>query len=138
MSFNIHHAQDESEPLLEINTTPLIDVMLVLLIMFIITIPAQLHAVNMQSSAAHGVSPEKPMAINIAIDADNSLWWNEQAVADKAALERKLQELKALPTTQYQQPEMRIQAHPRSKYGHVAFVLAAVQGHGFDKINIVE
>ena len=137
MSFNNLNTKDEAEPLLEINTTPLIDVMLVLLIMFIITIPVQLHAVNTQSSAAHGVSPEKPMVINIAIDADNSLWWNQQAVADKAALERKLQELQALPTTQHQQPEMRIQAHPRSKYGNVAFVLAVVHRHGFDKINIV-
>jgi biopolymer transport protein ExbD len=137
MSFNVHHAQDESEPLLEINTTPLIDVMLVLLIMFIITIPVQLDAVNVQSAVSDVAPTEQPVVIYISIQANNTLTWNGQALVDKAALERQLQELQVMPAMQ-QQPEMRIQAHPRSKYGTMAFVLAAVQRHGFAKINIME
>lgn len=138
MSFTPHSAADDSEPLLDINTTPLIDVMLVLLIMFIITIPVQLHAVNVQSEASNAAPYDKPLVIDIAIHADNTLWWNGQELPDKAALESKLTELQASPATQQQQPHMRIQAHPRSKYGRVAMVLAGVQRHGFVKINIVE
>ena len=138
MSFTPHSAADDSEPLLEINTTPLVDVMLVLLIMFIITIPVQLHAVNVQSAASSAAPSDKPVVIDIAIHADNTLWWNGQALADKAALESKLEELQNLPATQQQQPEMRIQAHARSKYGRVAMVLAGVQRYGFVKINVMD
>jgi len=129
--------QDEPEPLLEINTTPLIDVMLVLLIMFIITIPVQLHAVNLQSATAAVAAQDKPKVITIEIQVDNSLWWDGQSVQDREALDRYLVQLQSEQSATHGQPEMRIRAHPRSKYGSVAMVLAAVQRHGFLKINIV-
>ena len=138
MSFT-PRAIEDAEPLLEINTTPLIDVMLVLLIMFIITLPVQLHAVNLQASAAAApVPPEKPRVVNIEIHADNTLWWNGQAVADKAALGLNLATLPGLAATPQQQPQMQIKAHPQSKYGTLAMVLASVQRYGFSNINVVE
>lgn len=130
---------EEPEPLQEINTTPLIDVMLVLLIMFIITIPVQLHAVNLQTApAAAAVLVEKPTTIQIEIQIDNSIWWDGQALMDKADLEKRLAMLQGSTANQQQQPEMLIKAHPRCKYGTVAMVLAGVQRYGFDKINIVQ
>jgi biopolymer transport protein ExbD len=138
MSFT-PRAIEDAEPLLEINTTPLIDVMLVLLIMFIITLPVQLHAVNLQASAAATPAPpEKPRVVNIEIHADNTLWWNGQAVADKAALGLNLATLPGLAATPQQPPQMQIKAHPQSKYGTVAMVLASVQRYGFSNINVVE
>ena len=139
MSLSPLNPMEEPEPLLEINTTPLIDVMLVLLIMFIITIPVQLHAVNLQTApsvAAH--LAEKPTTIQIEIQIDNSIWWDGQALMNKADLEKRLAMLQAGAATQQQQPEMHIKAHPRCKYGTVAMVLAGVQRYGFAKINIVQ
>ena len=139
MSLSPLNPMEEPEPLLEINTTPLIDVMLVLLIMFIITIPVQLHAVNLQTAppvAAH--LAEKPTTIQIEIQMDNSVWWDGQALMNKADLEKRLAMLQAGAATQQQQPEMHIKAHPRCKYGTVAMVLAGVQRYGFAKINIVQ
>ena len=138
MSLSPLNPMEEPEPLLEINTTPLIDVMLVLLIMFIITIPVQLHAVNLQTAppvVAH--LAEKPTTIQIEIQMDNSVWWDGQALMNKADLEKRLAMLQAGAATQQQQPEMHIKAHPRCKYGTVAMVLAGVQRYGFAKINIV-
>ena len=139
MSLSPLNPMEEPEPLLEINTTPLIDVMLVLLIMFIITIPVQLHAVNLQTApsvAAH--LAEKPTTIQIEIQMDNSVWWDGQALMNKADLEKRLAMLQAGAATQQRQPEMHIKAHPRCKYGTVAMVLAGVQRYGFAKINIVQ
>ena len=139
MSMSPLTPMEEPEPLLEINTTPLIDVMLVLLIMFIITIPVQLHAVNLQTApslAAH--LAEKPTSIQIEIQIDNSVWWDGQALMDKADLEKRLAMLQGSPATQQQPPEMHIKAHPRCKYGTVAMFLAGVQRYGFAKINIVQ
>ena len=139
MSMSPLTPMEDPDPLLEINTTPLIDVMLVLLIMFIITIPVQLHAVNLQTApslAAH--LAEKPTSIQIEIQIDNSVWWDGQALMDKADLEKRLAMLQGSPATQQQPPEMQIKAHPRCKYGTVAMVLAGVQRYGFAKINIVQ
>jgi len=139
MSLSPLNTMEEPEPLMEINTTPLIDVMLVLLIMFIITIPVQLHAVNLQTATpAAAVLVEKPTTIQIEIQIDNSMWWDGQALKDKADLEKRLAMLQGNPANQQRQPEMHIKADPRCKYGTVAMVLASVQRYGFDKINIVQ
>ena len=139
MSFNPLNPVGEPEPLLEINTTPMIDVMLVLLIMFIITIPVQLDAVNLQTAASSvAVVTEKPTIIQIEIQIDNSVWWNGQPLLDKADFEKRLTMLQGSSTDQQIQPEMQIKAHPRCKYGTVAMVLAGVQRYGFAKINIVQ
>jgi biopolymer transport protein ExbD len=125
---------DELDVMMDINTTPLIDVMLVLLIMLIITIPAQLHSVNLDMPT--GKSPPKlvePEVIRIEIDTTGAILWNQQIVADRQNLELRLSLAKAQPI----QPELHIKAHAKAKYDVVAGVLASAQRIGLTKLGIV-
>src|SRR5438128_6841921 len=91
---NIGSASRSGEPevMMDINTTPLIDVMLVLLIMLIITIPIQLHAVNMDMPTGNPPPPlVKPEVVKIDIDAMSVIYWNGLPVANRAELESKIQ-----------------------------------------------
>ena len=125
---------DEPEVMMDINTTPLIDVMLVLIIMLIITIPAQLHSVNLDMPVASS-APQKadPVMVKIEIEADAQVRWNGQVLADKAALEVKLAEAAALQP----QPELHIRSHAQSPYAATALVLAGAQRAGLEKLGIV-
>jgi biopolymer transport protein ExbD len=125
---------DELDVMMDINTTPLIDVMLVLLIMLIITIPAQLHSVNLDMPT--GKSPPKlvePEVIRIEIDTTGAILWNQQVVADRQNLEQRLLLAKAQPI----QPELHIKAHAKAKYEVVAGVMASAQRIGLTKLGIV-
>jgi biopolymer transport protein ExbD len=125
---------DEPEVMMDINTTPLIDVMLVLLIMLIITIPAQLHSINLDM--ATGTPPpvqQKPNIVRIDIDAHNVVHWNSKALTDRAALEASLADAK----TQNPQPELHIRAQATTKYSAVAGVMASAQHMGLTKLGIV-
>jgi biopolymer transport protein ExbD len=125
---------DEPEVLMDINTTPLIDVMLVLLIMLIITIPAQLHSVNLDMPVVTSTPPKTdPVVVKIDIDADASLRWNGQAVANRQALQDRLAEAAALQP----QPELHIQSHAKAKYEATAAALAGAQRAGLTKLGIV-
>ncbi len=125
---------DEPEVMMDINTTPLIDVMLVLIIMLIITIPAQLHSVNLDMPVA-STSPPKadPVVVKIEIEVNAQVRWNGQVLADKAALETKLAEAAALQP----QPELHIRSHAQSPYAATALVLAGAQRVGLKKLGIV-
>ena len=124
----------EPEVMMEINTTPLIDVMLVLLITLIITIPVQLHAVNMDMPQASAVKPKtEPVVIRVDVDAANGLRWNGQALAGREDLEARLQEA----ARQQPQPELHLRAHARASYEAVAAVLAGAQRHGLNKLGIL-
>jgi biopolymer transport protein ExbD len=127
-------SSDEPEVMMDINTTPLIDVMLVLLIMLIITIPAQLHSVNLDMPVATS-TPQKvdPVVIKIDIEADASLRWNGQALPNRQALEAKLSEAAALQP----QPEVHIRSHGKAKYEAAAMVLASAQRSGLTKLGIL-
>lgn len=121
---------------MEVNTTPLIDVMLVLLVMLIITIPMQLHSVSMDMPPS--ISPPgapEPVIHNVAIDFDGTVYWNQQVLADAAALDAKLQEVGALAAAD--QPEVNIKPHKLADYGAVAAVLGSVQRHGVKKMGMV-
>ena len=124
---------DEPEVMMDINTTPLIDVMLVLLIMLIITIPAQLHSVNMDMPASAAPQTQKPNVVRIEVDARNVIHWNGKPLADRAALQAQLQ----TAHQQAPQPELHIKAHGKAKYETVAAVLAAAQREGLTKIGVV-
>jgi biopolymer transport protein ExbD len=125
---------DAPEEMMEINTTPLIDVMLVLLIMLIITIPAQLHAVNLNTPAVSAQPPVVlPAKVAVEVAADNSVRWNGQVLEGNDALQAALQQA----SQQQPQPELHIQAHPRAKYEAVANVLASAQRHGVTKLGLV-
>ena len=127
-------AGQEPEVMMDINTTPLIDVMLVLLIMLIITIPAQLHSVNLDMPLPSN-APKKadPVVIKVDVDAQSVVNWNGKPLADRAALDAMLLEAKA----QAPQPELHIKAHGKAKYETVAAVLAAAQREGLTKIGVV-
>lgn len=135
MAMNLgSNSQDEPEVMMDVNTTPLIDVMLVLIIMLIITIPAQLHSVNLDMPAATATPPKtEPLVIKIDIDADASMRWNGQVLANRSALEAKLSEAAALQP----QPELHISSHAKAKYEAAAAVLAGAQRAGLTKLGIV-
>ena len=125
---------DEPEVMMDINTTPLIDVMLVLLIMLIITIPMQLHSINLDMPT--GTPPpaiKKPTIVRIEIDARNVVRWNDKTLADRAELDALLQQA----SQQQPQPEMHIKPQGKAKYEAVAGVLASAQRNGLTKLGIV-
>ena len=124
----------EPEVMMDINTTPLIDVMLVLLIMLIITIPAQLHSVNLDMPVNTN-APKKfdPVVIKIDVNAQSVVNWNGQPIASRAELEQKLSEAAAVQP----QPELHIRSHAKAKYEAVAGVMASAQRMGLTKLGIV-
>lgn len=135
MGMNISaNANDEPEVMMDINTTPLIDVMLVLLIMLIITIPVQLHSVNLDMPTGKTLPKlVEPEVVKIEIDASGVVFWNQQALQDRNSLELKLMQAKA----QAVQPELHIKAQGKAKYDVVAGVLASAQRIGLTKLGIV-
>ena len=125
---------DEPEVLMDINTTPLIDVMLVLLIMLIITIPAQLHSVNLDMPVVTSTAPQQdPVVVKIEIDADTSLRWNGQALPNRQALQARMLEASTLQP----QPELHIRSHAKAPFEAAAFVLASAQRAGLTQLGIV-
>jgi biopolymer transport protein ExbD len=126
------------QPMTEMNTTPLIDVMLVLLVMLIITIPMQLHSVNMNMpKAAATVPPSKPQIIKIDINASNQIVWNGEVLAGKDALQPLLDMAYKASNGIENQPEIHVKPSDTAKYDNVAAVLAAAQRAGLKKIGIV-
>ena len=125
---------EEPEVMMDINTTPLIDVMLVLLIMLIITIPMQLHSINLDMPT--GTPPpalKKPTIVRIEIDARNVVRWNDKTLTDRAELDALI-----LQASQQQpQPEVHIKPQAKAKYEAVAGVLASAQRNGLTKLGIV-
>ncbi len=117
-----------------INITPLIDVLLVLLVMLIITIPIQLHAVNMELPAgAPPMQTAQPLVVRLDVGADNQIAWDGQPLADRAMLYARLQSAAAWPVP----PEIHVRAHANAKYDTVAAVLSAAQRMGLEKIGVV-
>ena len=134
MAMSIGGGGAEPDVMVDINTTPLIDVMLVLLIMLIITIPIQLHSVNLNMPAGNPPPPTKePVVVTIDIDFDGTVLWNGEAMPNRAALENKLQQAAAQPD----QPEVHIRPNKLVEYKSVAAVLASAQRLGVTKLGMV-
>jgi biopolymer transport protein ExbD len=124
----------EDGVMVDINTTPLIDVMLVLLIMLIITIPIQTHAVKMNMPVGPSAPPPKPPEIiRIDVDFDGTIGWNGEVVKDRATLEARLAAVAAIPD----QPEVHLRPNKLVTYKHVAAVMASAQRLGVTKIGLV-
>lgn len=125
--------RDENEPMMDMNTTPLIDVMLVLLIMFIITIPVQTHAVKIDlpipTDSKSNVDPEKN---KVMIDPAGTITWNGSPV-DLAQLAQYLEQTKALPV----EPELQVQPDPYARYIVVDNVMAVIKRSGVGKLGFV-
>lgn len=136
MGMNVGSDSGEDDVIMDVNTTPLIDVMLVLLVLFIMTIPIQLHAVNLDMPVPNpnSVPPQDPKIVVLLIDFDGTLYWNEQQIS-KAELAPKLAAEAALPLSE--QAEMHIKPHKMVDYGHVAHVMAAAQRVGLKKLGMV-
>ena len=133
MAMNVGSASDD-DVMVDINTTPLIDVMLVLLIMLIITIPIQLHAVNLNLPV--GTPPPtdvKPEIVKIDIDERSVVHWQGVAVASDADLQAKLQALAAQPIA----PEIQLRPNKAAQYAVVAKVLADTKRVGLTRIGVV-
>jgi biopolymer transport protein ExbD len=137
MAMNIGSSESSNgdpEVMIEMNTTPLIDVMLVLLVMLIITIPIQLHSVNVDMPAPSAANQtEPPKAVTIEVDARSQVLWDGQLVPDRAALEAKMQ-TEALRGDA--QPEIHFMPNRTAKYEVVAGVMAAAQRVGLQKIGL--
>lgn len=124
----------EGEVMVEINTTPLIDVMLVLLIMLIITIPIQTHAIKLDMPRpTTAPPPAPPVVIDVEVDFDGTVVWNGSVVSGMAQLQSYLSQTAAKDP----QPEMHLRPHKLTKYQNVATVMAAAQRLGVRKIGIV-
>lgn len=126
--------QDETDEVMnEINMTPLVDVMLVLLIIFIITVPVMKHAVNIQlPQATNQPLDAKPETVRLTVDASGAYFWNDQPVSD-AQLEPMLEAAAA----RQPQPELHIRGDKDARYERVAQAMAAAQRAGVGRIGFV-
>ena len=124
---------DEQGLMNEINMTPLVDVMLVLLIIFLVTIPAMQHAVRIDLPRASS-QPEaiKPAHVDLAIEADGAILWDGHAITDDDLRARIAQAAHATP-----QPELHVRADRKVAYERVADVMSAAQAGGLTKLGFV-
>ena len=124
----------DPEVMVYINTTPLIDVMLVLLVMLIITIPIQTHAVKLNMPVGTPPPPlVAPEVITVEVDFDGTILWNGLVIPDRPALEAQLQAAAA----QAVQPELHLRPNKLVTYKHVAGVMATAQRLGVTKIGLI-
>ena len=136
MAMNVGASGGSNDPevMIDINTTPLIDVMLVLLVMLIITIPIQLHSVNLNMPIGNPPPPlVLPEVVKIDIDDRGAIYWNGEVVPDRGTLEEKIKAAAA----QQVQPEVHLRPDKESKYAVAAAVMASAQRLGLTKIGIV-
>jgi biopolymer transport protein ExbD len=124
---------DTDEVMNEINMTPLVDVMLVLLIIFIITVPVMQHSVNVELPRASNVPQDaKPQTIRLAVDAQGAYFWNEAPVA-----EADLGKLLRAEAAREPQPELHIRGDRDVRYERVAQAMAAAQQSGLRRIGFI-
>jgi len=126
--------EDEDEIVSTINTTPLVDVMLVLLIIFLITIPVVTHTVPLDlPKVSNQPRQTKPENINIAVDYWGKVYWNEQLVADNNTLVDKLKKVAVIQP----QPEIQIRGDGEARYESIGRVVFACQRAGILKIGFI-
>jgi biopolymer transport protein ExbD len=125
---------DDDEVIGTINTTPLVDVMLVLLIIFLITIPVVTHTIPVKlPSETNQPYKTRPENINIAVNKDGDMFWNEQFVADTTVLLDKLK----LVSVQIPQPEVHIRGDQNTRYEFIGKVILTAQRAGIAKVGFV-
>lgn len=131
MSFSTD--DDDDDVVSEINMTPLVDVMLVLLIIFIITVPVLTHSVNIDlPRASNQPNVVKPQTITISVSQDGQVYWNELLV-DQQQLSQKLQQIAA----QQPQAEVHIRGDKKVDYEYVMQVMAEAQRSGVQKLGFI-
>jgi biopolymer transport protein ExbD len=133
MAMGSFNSQQNQMPTAEINMTPLVDVMLVLLIIFIITAPLMTHQVPVDlPRAASTPTPDKPMTLQVSITADNAIFIGSEAV-DRNILESRFREAVA----QDEKVEMHLKADRATRYETVAEAMSAARRAGLTKIGFV-
>jgi biopolymer transport protein ExbD len=124
---------NHNRPMAEINTTPLVDVMLVLLVIFIITAPLLTHAVKIDlPQAGSQPSPEKPDIVTLSIDAEGKLFWNNTLLADTDLAARFEETAGKTP-----QPELHLRADKNTPYQQLAIIMTAAQSAGLTRLGFV-
>ena len=124
---------DTDEVMNEINMTPLVDVMLVLLIIFIITVPVMKHSVHVELPRASSAPQDtKPQTIRLSVDAQGQYWWNEERIADDELPARLRVEAARDP-----QPQLHLRGDKDVRYERVAQAMAAAQQSGLRSIGFI-
>jgi len=127
-------SDNDAEVMVDINTTPLVDVLLVLLVMLIITIPIQLHSANIEMPGLRAPQPPvPPQVVQVDVTPGGQFLWNGEALAGRDALEGRLREAAAQPD----QPEIHLRPHRSAKYEAVTAVLSSAQRLGLQKIGLI-
>lgn len=133
MSIGGFDQEGHNAPMVEINTTPLVDVMLVLLIIFMITAPLLTHQVKIDlPQATTQKSPEKPEIVTVSIDASGTTFWNNSPIT-RAELGERL----AVAARQQPQPELHLRADKQTQYQKLAEVMSAAQNAGMRRMGFV-
>ncbi|TYQ07175.1 UNVERIFIED_ORG: biopolymer transport protein ExbD [Zoogloea ramigera] len=134
MSFGAFNHHRQPGPMADINVTPMVDVMLVLLVIFILGAPVWTSSVQLElpKAQAPAAPPAPATTVTVAIDAKGQVYWNNEAVAPKV-LEQRLVEAAKLDV----QPELQLRADKDTRYEVVAQVMAAAQTHGLTKLGFV-
>ena len=134
MGMNIGSSSKDDEPMIEMNMTPLIDVMLVLIIMLIITNPIQNHAINLNMPVGTPPPPTSPpVVVTIDVDFDGTVLWDGVVVPDRGQLEARMQQV----ASQANQPEVHLRPNKLVAYKSVAAVMASAQRIGVTKIGMI-
>jgi biopolymer transport protein ExbD len=128
---NSSQGDSEEQPLVEMNTTPLIDVMLVLIVMLIITIPVQLHAVPLDMPSQTRTAT--PTLVRVQIDAAGFVRWDGELISDTATLDARLR----AAAQQGEQPEIHITPEPNTPYALVVSMTALAQKMGLSRVGVV-
>jgi biopolymer transport protein ExbD len=133
MSFGGFNDKQNLAPMADINVTPMVDVMLVLLVIFIITAPLFTHAIKLDlPSAQSAPAPEKPETISISINGEGKIFWGNDAI-EQGDMSIKL----AAAAQKKPQPELQLRADKATRYEVIAQVMAAAQTNGLSKIAFV-
>ena len=126
-------AEADPEVMVDINTTPLVDVLLVLLVMLIITIPIQLHSTSIELPGASAPPLALPEVVKLDVTPAGQYLWNGELLESRVLLEARLQ----LAVAQPEQPEIHLRPHRAAKYDAVAAALAGAQRLGLAKVGLV-
>ncbi len=132
MALSVPDRADDA-PMAEINTTPLVDVMLVLLVIFMVTAPLFTHAVRIDLPHAHSApAVTRPETVVLAIDAQGRVRWNDESI-ERGQLSERLAQIAAAAT----QPEVHLHAHRETRYQTIAEVLSEAQRAGIRRFGLV-
>jgi len=134
MSMNIPTDDFDEKPMSEINTTPLVDVMLVMLIIFLITIPVITQSVKVNLPKAANIPTQtKPENINIAVDKEGNVYWNTMLIPTQEALLERLKKV----AVQNPQPEIHVRGDRATAYEHIGRVIVLAQRGGIQKVGFI-